>query len=231
MPSLREDGILCFRSMKPIRSVSFIKSATKIDQCPRHDLPEIAFIGRSNVGKSSLLNSLVNKKNLARISNTPGRTQCINFFKIEENFCFVDLPGYGFAKVPDHIRAQWKPMIEGYLLQRDLLCRVILIIDARHAPTRQDVLMWNWLHAYQRTVLLVVTKIDKIPKNQRPKQTALIRETLNLTPEYPLFLFSAITGEGVKPLWHAIFEAIASPLPTAELMSPRTVTALPDEIE
>jgi GTP-binding protein len=193
--------------MKRVRSVRFIKSAVIPDQYPRHTLPEIAFIGRSNVGKSSLLNALVNKKNLARISNTPGRTQLINFFNIEEKLCFVDLPGYGYAKVPESVKKQWQPMIESYLTQSENLKSVVLIVDSRHQPTKQDILTRKWLQAYQIPAIIVATKIDKIPKTKQQKQINLVRNTLKVQPTEQVFPFSAFTGEGVKSVWHAIFQA------------------------
>ncbi len=143
--------------MKKIKSVSFIKSAVTPDQYPKQTLPEIAFIGRSNVGKSSLLNTLVKKKNLARISNTPGRTQLINFFEINENLCFVDLPGYGYAKVPKSVKDQWQPMIESYLIQSNNLKSVVLIVDSRHQPTTRDIMMREWLQAYHIPIILAAT--------------------------------------------------------------------------
>ena len=192
--------------MQKFRSVHFIKSAVTSDQYPRHTLPEIAFIGRSNVGKSSLLNTLVHKKNLARISNIPGRTQLINFFNIEEKLCFVDLPGYGYAKVPDHIKKQWQPMIETYLMKSENLKSVVLIVDSRHQPTHHDVKMREWLQAYQIPMIVVATKIDKIPKTKRQKQMNIVSDTLTIQTAAVL-PFSALTGEGIKRIWQAIFQA------------------------
>ena len=192
--------------MKRIQDVRFIKSAVKPDQYPRHSLPEIAFIGRSNVGKSSLLNCLANKKNLARISNTPGRTQLINFFNVDEKMCFVDLPGYGFAKVPEHVKKQWQPMIEAYLLKSEWLKCVVLIVDSRHKPSRHDIMMREWLQAYEIPVLIVATKIDKIPKTKRKKHLNLVRDTLKLHSSEPLLSFSALNGEGFKAVWQAILQ-------------------------
>jgi GTP-binding protein len=193
--------------MKTGKSVYFIKSAVKPEQYPHHNLPEIAFIGRSNVGKSSLLNTLVNKKNLARISNTPGRTQLINFFNVDDKLCFVDLPGYGYAKVPQAIKEQWQPMIESYLSQSEYLQSVILIVDSRHPPTKHDLMMRDWLLAYQIPKIIVATKIDKIPKSKRQRQIKVVRNTLNLEPAEQVFPFSALTKEGFKPIWKAIWQA------------------------
>lgn len=193
--------------MKTVKSVYFIKSAVKPDQYPPHDLPEIAFIGRSNVGKSSLLNTLVNKKNLARISNTPGRTQLINFFNVDDRLCFVDLPGYGYAKVPQAIKEQWQPMIEAYLIQSEHLRSVVLIVDSRHKPTKQDLMMRDWLLSYQIPAIIVVTKIDKIPKSKRQRQIKIVKDTFTLQPAEQVFPFSALTREGFKPIWKAIWQA------------------------
>lgn len=195
--------------MKKVKSVHFITSAVKPSQYPSHTLPEIAFIGRSNVGKSSLLNTLVNKKNLARISNTPGRTQLINFFNINDSLCFVDLPGYGFAKVPSEIQRQWRPMIESYLLQRENLRSVVLIVDSRHAPGKHDFTMWEWLCSYQIPTILVATKIDKIPKSKRPRHLKVIQEAFDVKTAQ-IFPFSALTSEGFKAIWHTIFQAALS---------------------
>lgn len=193
--------------MKPVSSAQFMKSATAPDQYPRHDLPEIAFIGRSNVGKSSLINTLVKKKNLARTSNTPGRTQLINFFNVQDRVCFVDLPGYGFAQVPAHVKQHWKPMIEAYLTTSQHLCRVVLILDARHTPTRQDVMMREWLDSCGIPALYVATKIDKLPKSKISKHLAVIRDTLHLSTDDAVFQFSALTKTGVQTIWKAIWQA------------------------
>jgi GTP-binding protein len=193
--------------MRNVKSVYFIKSAVKPEQYPPQHLPEIAFIGRSNVGKSSLLNTLVNKKNLARISNTPGCTQLINFFSIDEKLCFVDLPGYGYAKVPQAIKEQWQPMIEAYLKQSVNLRSVILLLDARHVPTKYDLIMRAWLISSHIPMIVVATKIDKIPKTRRPKQIAIIKQTLKLQPTEQVFPFSALTKEGFKPIWKVIWQA------------------------
>ncbi len=197
--------------MKRVQDVCFIKSAVTPDQYPRHSLPEIAFIGRSNVGKSSLLNSLANKKNLARISNTPGRTQLINFFDVDDKFCFVDLPGYGFAKVPEHVKKQWQPMIEAYLLKSEALKSVVLIVDSRHKPSRHDILMREWLQVYDIPVIVVATKIDKIPKTKQKQHLKVVRETLRLRSSETLLPFSALNGEGLKAVWQAIVQMALTP--------------------
>ncbi len=199
--------------MKAITSVNFIKSATTPAHYPQHTLPEIAFIGRSNVGKSSLINTLVKKKNLARTSNTPGRTQLINFFNVEDRICFVDLPGYGFAKVPASVKEQWKPMIEAYLTTSIHLRRVVLILDARHQPSQQDISMREWLESYSLPTLCVATKIDKLPKTKIAQHLSLIRDTLNLPRTEEIFQFSALTKIGVQNIWKAIWQATAQTSP------------------
>lgn len=196
--------------MPKIQSVRFLKSATSPTHYPQHLLPEIAFIGRSNVGKSSLLNVLANKKNLARISNTPGRTQLINFFVINEMVCFVDLPGYGFAKVPDAVRRRWQPMIEAYLRQREQLKSVVLLLDARHVPSQQDIHMRQWLQAQQIPTIFVATKIDKLPGTKRAKQCDVIRKTLELQEHEVIIQFSSLTSEGVQTVWQTIIRAITA---------------------
>ena len=199
--------------MKPIRTVHFIKSAVKPAQYPKHNFPEIAFIGRSNVGKSSLLNTLVNKKNLARISKTPGRTQLINFFYVENSVCFVDLPGYGFAKVPQEVTKNWKPMIEAYLKYSERLCRAVLIVDARHRPSQQDLMMREWLAAYQIPTIFVATKIDKLPKSKISKHITLIKETLQLHSSEEVLPFSALTRAGLQSIWKTIWQAAGQATP------------------
>jgi len=186
-----------------ITSADFIKSAFKPKDYPPDMLPEVAFSGKSNVGKSSLINTLVNRKGLARTSSTPGRTQSINFFRINERISFVDLPGYGFAKVPLHIKQQWKPMVESYLKTRESLCLAVVILDIRREPSRDDIDLVEWLTFYDIPILAVGTKIDKISKNQRSKQKAIVKKSLQLE-ESQLVMFSAVTGEGKEELWKRI---------------------------
>ena len=186
-----------------ITSADFVKSAFKPKDYPPDMLPEVAFSGKSNVGKSSLINTLVNRKGLARTSSTPGRTQSINFFRINERISFVDLPGYGFAKVPLHIKQQWKPMVESYLKTRESLCLAVVILDIRREPSRDDIDLVEWLTFYDIPILAVGTKIDKISKNQRFKQKALVKKNLQLE-ETQLVMFSAVTGEGKEELWKRI---------------------------
>lgn len=186
-----------------IKSVEFVKSATKPAHYPAGDLPEIAFAGRSNVGKSSLINLLVNRKNLVRTSSTPGRTQLINFFVVNDNFMLVDLPGYGFAKVPLAVKKEWGPMMETYLKKRGNLRSVVLIVDIRRTPNQEDRQMLEWLRACGIQPVLVVTKCDKVSKLERAKQSGIIAQTLGVTRD-DLTFFSAHTREGVDSVWERI---------------------------
>ena len=163
-----------------IRSAKFILSASSPWQFPPPTLPEIAFAGRSNVGKSTLINSLLNRKKLVKTSSTPGKTQLINFFNINDKFHFVDLPGYGFAKVPENVRKQWQRLIESYLQERESLRNVVLIVDSRHGPTAQDRQLKQWLDYYERPVLIVASKVDKLRRGQIQKNLKIIRQDLAL---------------------------------------------------
>ncbi len=186
-----------------IKSAEFIKSAVKPADYPPVDLPEIAFSGRSNVGKSSLINTLVNRKRLVKTSSTPGRTQLINFFDINETFSLVDLPGYGYAKVPARIQKEWGPMIETYLSTRKTLKGVVLIMDIRRTPRQEEMDFIGWLDSFMIPAILVVTKADKLSKTRQAKQLALIGHTLGI--ERPdLILFSAKTRLGKENVWSVI---------------------------
>jgi GTP-binding protein len=182
-----------------IRSAEFVPSASSAWQFPPTTLPEIAFAGRSNVGKSTLINSLLNRKNLVKTSSTPGKTQLINFFKINEKFHFVDLPGYGFAKVPETVRQKWKQMIEAYLQERESLRNVVLIVDSRHGATKQDKQLKEWLDYYGRPVLIVASKIDKLKRSQIQKHLKMIRQdlALNTTP----LAHSSLERGKCKEIW------------------------------
>ena len=190
-----------------ITSAEFIKSAVKPSQYPPADLPEIAFAGRSNVGKSSLINKLLNRRRLVKTSSTPGRTQLINFFSINENFTFVDLPGFGYAKVPQHIRKTWGPMVETYLSSRKTLKGVVLIMDIRRIPREGERDLINWLNHYRLSSILVLTKIDKLSKTKQGKQRKENAEALSLE-DSDFILFSAKSGFGKEVLWTAIEEML-----------------------
>lgn len=193
-----------------IHQTTFIKSAVKPADYPPIELPEIAFAGRSNVGKSSLINTLVERKGLVRTSSTPGRTQLINFFQVTGSPCsltLVDLPGYGYAKVPLEVKRQWGPMMERYLASRESLKGVVLILDIRRIPSDEDLQMLTWLQSYQRRAIIVLTKCDKVTKNERAKQTAAIAAKLQMDRSL-LLHFSALSKDGKEGVWQAILAAV-----------------------
>jgi GTP-binding protein len=186
-----------------ITSAEFITSAAKPSQYPSEGVPEIAFAGRSNVGKSSLINILVNRKHLVKTSSTPGRTQLINFFDINENMIFVDLPGYGYARVPTSVKKKWGPMIESYLSGRRTLKAVVVIMDIRRMPREEEQSLIVWLDHFSIAKILVLTKTDKLSKPKQGKQRAAISETLRVD-QNSLILFSAKSRQGREDLWKAI---------------------------
>ena len=179
-----------------ITSAQFIKSAVWPPQYPPAIMPEIAFVGRSNVGKSSLMNTLVGRKNLAKTSNTPGRTQLINFFTVNETISFVDLPGYGFAKVPRSVKKDWGDMMEAYLRERQSLCLVIFILDIRRDPNADDLSLRDWLDHYRIPYLYILTRSDKLSNNQAIARKRAIEKMLRISSEKKTILFSAKTQKG-----------------------------------
>jgi GTP-binding protein len=191
-----------------IASVEFVTSATRPSHYPEGALPEMAFAGRSNVGKSSLINILVQRKGLARTSNTPGRTQLINFFTVNGKVSLVDLPGYGFAKVPPAVKKKWGPMVEAYLKERDALRLVVLILDIRREPSEDDRTLLRWLELYRIPALCVLTKTDKLSRSQVLIRRRRIGESLGMgaSSAEALLLFSAKTGDGREAIWKAIEE-------------------------
>ncbi len=192
-----------------VLSAEFVLSAKEPAHYPPAVLPEIAFAGRSNVGKSSLINTLVKRKGLARTSNTPGRTQEINFFTVNNRFAFIDLPGYGYAKVPEKIRRNWGPMIETYLRERQTLRLVVLILDIRRDPSDEDHQLIEWLQHYRLPFLIALTKIDKVSRNQLVQRQRQIGEDLGLASITQPVSFSAKTGVGKDLLWREIKKAMA----------------------
>lgn len=191
-----------------IKSVEFVKSAVKPSDFPEESLPQVAFAGRSNVGKSSLINSLLNRKRLARTSRTPGRTQHINFFILNGEIHFVDLPGYGYAKVPKRIKRNWDSMIVNYLKDNPRLKLLIAILDARRKPSELDLRLQGWILAYRIPFIYVVTKSDKLSKNQLHKQLGIIKQTLT-PPEGVCFLpYSSKTRRGRKELLEVVDMAL-----------------------
>jgi len=189
-----------------VTSATFVKSATSPEHYPRDGRPEIAFMGRSNVGKSSLINSLLGVRGLARTSSTPGRTQLINFFLINNAFHFVDLPGYGYARVPRDVQKLWGPMVEKYLATRPGLVLSIVITDSRHEPTELDLQMKEWLEARGKPFIIVATKADKLSSNQ-------LRASLNrasaVLGSNELVAYSAVTRSGAARLWKEITRRIS----------------------
>jgi GTP-binding protein len=186
-----------------VKHAEFIKSAVKPKDFPPPDFPEVAFVGRSNVGKSSLINVLANRKGLVRTSSTPGRTQLINFFDINGTLTLVDLPGYGYAKAPPEVRKQWGPMIETYLAKRENLRAVVLILDIRRIPSDGDLDMLGWLERYDIPAIIVLTKCDKLSKNDRTRQTSLIAAAIK-RDKGMLFPFSALSKDGRDDIWREI---------------------------
>jgi GTP-binding protein len=179
----------------------FLKSAAQPDQFPAESLPEIAFLGRSNVGKSSLLNCLIGKKELAFTSATPGRTQLINFYRVGEQFHFVDLPGYGYARVPKDVAFQWKRLIEQYLLHRRSLGLCFLILDSRRGWMEKDLELKHWLELHNRRYMVIATKTDKLNQKEQRQQALNIRSQSQDSEPLP---FSAPTCRGVREIWQAI---------------------------
>jgi GTP-binding protein len=183
----------------------FIKSAFQEADWPRDPLPEVAFLGRSNVGKSSLINSLLGTRGLARTSSTPGRTQALNFFLVNDRFRFVDLPGFGFARVPEKIRSSWGEMVTSYLAKRTQLVLSIHIVDSRHEPTKQDLQLHEWLEHFGRPRLMVATKSDKLSNNELRKNIGRVKRMLH---EDTPIIYSAKTGLGRNQVWQAIQNAL-----------------------
>jgi GTP-binding protein len=203
-----------------VTSTKFVKSAFEESHWPRDRRPEVAFMGRSNVGKSSLINSLLRTKGLARTSSTPGRTQSLNYFLINERFYFVDLPGYGFARVPRDVREEWGRMVTGYLANREPLVLSIHIVDSRHEPTTLDLQLREWLLFNGKPFLTVATKSDKLSQNELHRNLARARQALDAVgggTGGALVAYSAVTGRGREQVWRAIEEAVAaSPIPPAK---------------
>ena len=191
-----------------ITTVKFIKSANHPAHYPDSDLPEVAFAGRSNVGKSSLINALVNRKNIAKTSGTPGKTRLINFFLINDRLSFVDLPGYGFAKVSSEVKKSWGPMIETYLKERKNLRLVVVILDMRRDPSKDDISLVDWLSHYNRPVIFIVTKADKLSKNQAVVRVRKIRQILEGCNDAEIILFSAKTGLGKDAIWQKLMKSL-----------------------
>lgn len=184
-----------------VHDVKLTISAVAAAQYPEDGHPEIAFLGRSNVGKSSMINKLIQRKAMARTSGVPGKTQTLNFYDLDSRLFFVDVPGYGYAKVSKTARAKFAAMIETYLTTRQPLRGVVLLVDSRHEPTADDISMYQYLKYYQLRTLVVATKIDKTPKSKRLHVSKQIKQRLDLNQTDDVILFSATTGEGYEAVW------------------------------
>ncbi len=190
-----------------IKSAEFVTSAVKPSQYPENPLPEIAFAGRSNVGKSSLINTLVNRKRLVKTSSTPGRTQLINFFCINQALFMVDLPGFGYAKVPAAVQKKWGPMVETYISSRDYLKALVVIMDIRRTPGAEEHNLLVWLKQFELPPILILSKADKLSKTNQQKQQTKIGAALGISPG-ELILFSAKTRQGKEKIWEAISDNV-----------------------
>ncbi len=185
-------------------NVEILISAVRPEQYPDTGLKGIARAGRSNVGKSSFINTMINRKSMARISSKPGKTQTLNFFNIDEQLVFVDVPGYGYAKVSKTERERWGKMIETYLTTRDNLAAVIQLVDIRHEPSQDDVLMYDFLKHYDIPTIIIATKEDKIPKGKIQKHLKIIRQTLEVDQNDTLISYSSLSKEKNPVIWQAI---------------------------
>lgn len=184
-----------------IKTAVFVRSCVDSRDYPKQRFPEIAFVGRSNVGKSTLMNALLNRHALVKVSSTPGKTQTINFFLINDVFYFVDLPGYGYAKVPVSVKGKWKKMIENYLSQNENLKCVVLLVDIRRDPVEEDLLMKKWLESYQIPCVMVATKADKLKSTKKANSLEAIKSAFETDRVIP---FSSLTQEGKPLIWNEL---------------------------
>ena len=187
-----------------VNNVSLEAVAVKKEQYPATGMPEVAFAGKSNVGKSSLINCMINRKALARTSQNPGKTRTINFYNVEDRLYFVDLPGYGYAKAPKSEQQKWGKMIEGYLLKREELKTIIMLVDIRHEPGENDRKMYDWLKHYGHNIIIVATKSDKLKRSQLDKHKKMLKTAFGLEKEDILLPFSSETKSGRDELWEII---------------------------
>ena len=191
-----------------VNNASLAAVGVKLEQYPTDGKPEIAFAGKSNVGKSSLINGLLNRKSLARTSSSPGKTRTINFHDVENTLYFVDLPGYGYAKAPKTEIQKWGKMIEDYLYQRETLKSIVLLIDIRHEPGTNDKMMYEWLKHYDYDIIIIATKADKIKRSQLQKHIAMIRKGLNMSADEKIIPFSSMTKQGKEEIWSVFDELV-----------------------
>lgn len=191
-----------------IKNARYEVTAVKPEQYPVSDLPEVALVGRSNVGKSSIINALLDQKNLARVASTPGKTRVINFYNIDQALYFVDLPGYGFAHVSKAEKTAWDEMIETYLYSRKQLQLIMMLVDIRHTPSSEDKMMAEWIENQEVPSLVVASKLDKIPRSQVTKRLQDIQSSLAMTEREILIPFSAVTRQGRDEIWNQIKQII-----------------------
>ena len=187
-----------------IRSSEITMSAVTKSQYPTDGIPEIAMVGRSNVGKSSTINTLLNRRNFARVSQTPGKTRTINFYLINKEFFFVDLPGYGYAKISKSEKEKWGAIMERYLKDRKELCAIFLLVDIRHEPSKDDVMMYEWIKYFGYDCVVIATKADKISRGQYQKHISIIRKKLNLEKDEKVIPLSSLKKTGVEDVWNEI---------------------------
>lgn len=189
-----------------VNHAAYLATAVREDQFPKTELPEVVFAGRSNVGKSSIINMLVSRKKLAYFSSKPGKTQTLNFYQIDEALIFVDVPGYGYAKVPEKIKASFAAMIQTYFETREQCVGVCLLVDFRHKPTADDIQMYEFLRYYEIPMIIICTKADKISKNKYAQHIKMIKDTLGITAQEPVefVITSAETAMGKKEAWNAV---------------------------
>ena len=192
-----------------IKPVNLERVCGITSRLPDNSLPEIALAGRSNVGKSSLINTLINRKSYARTSSEPGKTQTINYYNINNDLYFVDLPGYGYAKVSQSVRDKWGKMIEKYLHTSKALVRVLLLADIRRIPSDKDIQMYDWITASGFMPVVIATKADKLKKSQIAPALKAIRDTLHMEKDIPLVTFSAVTKQGREEIWDIIEKSIS----------------------
>ena len=190
-----------------LHNAEFVRSVTSVSDCPKDGLAQIAFAGKSNVGKSSVINKLLLRKNFARVGEAPGKTTHINFFCIDKRMYLVDLPGYGYAKVPQKEKERWAKLMESYFSAPDTFSLGVMIVDARHKPTENDVIMANWFLQSERPFVVVANKLDKLKKSELEPNMACIRQTLGLPDSVQLIPFSAEKGDGREELLKLILQA------------------------
>lgn len=195
-----------------IKKAEFVISAVKPTGYPDTDMSEVAFVGRSNVGKSSLINTITNRRKLVKVSQTPGKTKLVNFFIINDAMHFVDLPGYGYAKVSKKERESWGKTIEMYLHNRPQLSKVVLLLDCRRVPNEDDKIMYKWINHYNYEPVIVMTKIDKLNRSEIVKAEKTIRSTLNIPKEVKIYNFSSLKKLGKEELTDKLLEDIAEPV-------------------